>query len=660
MKKIARGIAGILLLGFGAAALSYGCGVIISQRAYLNRGFWQPFANFMTQAVRHWRSREPDLRPFAGYPGSTDASMPVVKARTDFRLLDRASDALYDSDEALEMLPFDTVRRTIERVRRQNGLSSDEKDELELMAAKVDLREGFVGDKERMLSAQSRLRAFLQRATTSPFRSEARGWLACACYHLGQYSEAAKIYLDEFKAPDSNVNSQSLANSLRLVINKAKPTLAAHIGEYFDTPEHALFIIQFVSDPMIIQGSDAQLMEQNGNIILKEMEKHRQLFAKKEDAEKLALAMMRVSLAMGDMGRLLQYAGEMPGASKTGQSPDYYWLVGCAHFLNHNYAAAEPPLRKMLKAPNASLLRQGKAAMALIGVYERLHRPLDELDVALRWQEIRRHHNQITNTIEKAGEKNTEAMHERYFPDEPFGNYVIEFDPLMPFPYTDLVFDIATLLDSELTVEQLQHYCDAHPDADPLVPYSLAVRYARQEKYDSAARFYAQAGAKGRHQRMLELQALYAATQPPSRMPEEVQQARLAYARFLSGHSCGVFFNDRLWHWFQTSSFLSDKAITEEDADFSEDLKTSGLPGPERDRIIRQQRRLQDEQEEYWQAYKIFNGIVKSVGPTSLGRQAAIEAIRCLDRISPRFGREEEIKAETSRLVKWLKSHKAA
>lgn len=657
MKKIARGMAVIVLIGLGAAALCYGCAVSISQRAYLNRGFWQPFKNYMMMTLRHVRSREPDLRPFAGYSAPASVSAPLAKARSDFRQLNKAfAEFEWDNDEALEMLPFDAVRQSIEKARNQSG-SQNEKDELELMAAKVDLREGFVGDKARLLSAQGSLRAFLQRAGASPYRSEARGWLACACYRLGQYSEATKIYLDEFRALDSNVDSQSLANSLKMVVNKAKPGLAAHIGEYFDTPEHALFIIQVVSDPMTIRGSDPQLMQQNGNAILREMEKHRPLFAGKKDAEKLALAMMQMSLVMGDMGRLLQYAKEMPGGSKAGQSPDYHWLVGCAHFLSHNYAAAEPPLQKILKAPDASLLRRGKAAMALIGVYERLHRPLDELDVALRWAQIRRRHDQIMNTIWSAPDKKSESLHERHLPDEPFGNYGIEIDPLMPF--TDLAFDLSILLDSELTVEQLQQYWDAHPHPDTLVPYSLAVRYARREKYDRAAQLYAQAGAKGRHKRMLDLQTLYAATQAPSLTTEEEQQARFAYARFLSNHSCGVFFNDRLWNNFQTRSFLDD-AVSGEYDDPADDLQHTGMSRRERDRISQQQRRLQDEQEEYWKAYKVFDSIVKDVGHTSLGRQAAIEAIHCLDHISSRFGREREIKSETSRLVKWLKSHRAA
>jgi hypothetical protein len=646
MSKIARGIAGIVLFGLGVAALCYGCSLgSISRRAYLDRCFWQPFANYLTLTVRNWRTREPDLRPFAGYSVSTSASAPLVKARSDFRLLSHAfEESEWENDEAREMLPFDAMRQTIEEARRQNGLTADDKDELELMAAKVDLREGLVGDKVRLLSAQSRLRAFLQRAPASLYRSEARGWLACACYHLDQYSEATRISLDELRALDSNFNSQSLATSLRLVINKAEPTLAAHIGEYFDTPEHALFIFQII-DSSTTDGLDPKLIRQNGNVILGEMEKHRQLFSKKEDAEKLALAMMRVSLVMGDMGRLLQYAREIPDTSKTRQSPDYYWMVGCAHFLNHNFAAAERPLLKMLKAPNASLLRQGKASMALMGVYERLHRPLDELDVALKWRQIRRRHKDA-----QAGD----------LMDEPSHNYVIESDPLMPF--ADYALDLSILLDSELTVEQLQQYWDAHPDSDRLIPYSLAVRYARQEKYDRAARLYAQAGANERHRRMLELQTLYAAAQAPSRSPEEVQQSRFAYARFLSRHSCGVFYNDRLWAVDQNHSFIDDFAasVWDDYYDRSDNQQNVGLIRTERERIIQQQRRFLDEQREYWCAYNIFNGIVEAVGPTSLGRQAAIEAIRCLDNIGDRFGRKEEVKAETSRLVKWLKSHRAA
>jgi hypothetical protein len=657
MKKICAVIAGIMLLGFGIAAISYGCPWSISQRAYLNRCFWQPFTHYVRQTAKHWRTREPNPRPFAGYSAAAIASTPFEEARSSYRRLEQAFQN-FEDDEKLETLHFDAVRKAIENARGQEGLTPGEQDELELLAAKIDLREGITGNKPRLFSAQKYLRAFIWRAKKSPYRSEARGWLACACYNLGQYSEAAKIYMDEFKAADSAIGSESLETSLRLVFRKAKPTLAAHIGEYFDTPEHALLVIQMVSNP-IIEGRDPQLIRQNGNAILKEMEKHRQLFAKKENAEKLALAMMRVCLTMGDMERLLQYAKEIPETSKTGKTPDYFWMVGCAHFLNNDFVAAEQPLRNILSASGAPSSRTGKAAMALIGVYERLHRPLDELDAALKWEDIRQRQEKMMDKIFDAKEDDREILAERYLPDG-LDDYN-ELNPLMPF--TNSAFDLPLLLDRELTVEQLQQYFDAHPDADRLVPYSLAVRYARQEKYDQAARLYAKAGATVRHQRMLKIQSLYAAVQAHSPTIEELQQKRFDYAHFLSQNSCRVFFNDRLWDGFQTSSFIENppaSMLLYDDEDPYVSPPDFGLTQQERDRIIGQQRQLQDEQEEYWRAYKIFDDIVKVVGPTSLGRKAAREAISCLSRISGRFGRKQEIKSETDRLVKWFKLHRRA
>lgn len=558
---------------------------------------------------------------------------------------------------AFEMLPFDDARKAIEKARLQTGLTTDELDELELLAAKVDLREGMVGDERRLISAQSRLRAFLQRAKTSPYRSEARGWLACACYHLGQYSEAARIYMNEFKAADSNFSSQSLICSLDIVLNKAKPDLAAHIGEYFDTPEHALFVIRTVTNPMY-ESYDPKLMRQNGARILAEIEKHRSLFANRKDAEELALEMMRVSLAMGDAGRLLQYAKTIPASSGTGQSPDFDWMVGCANFLSHRYEAAERPLRKIVNAPGATIYHRGKAAMALIGVYSKLHRPLDQLDAALQWRQIRNRYKQAEEEIYQAAikgnhEARVQKIRKRYGLDEAGGDVL---NPLLPFTYS--AFDLSLLLDMELTTEQLQRYWNAHPDSDAMVPYSLAVRLAREEKYDRAAELYAKAGAGIRQKRMLELQTLYAAAQAPSQTPGGQLQRRFDYARYLSTHSCRVFFNDRLWDSFQTSAFLAESEL--EGSTAVADQLQAGLTKEERDRIIRRQRRLQDEQEEYWRAYKIFDGIVKASGPGRLGRQAAVEAIRCLDHISERFGREEEIKAETGRLVQWLKSHRTS
>jgi hypothetical protein len=662
MKKIAWGFIFLVLLGIGIKSISFGCTGALSQRAYLDRYFWRPFTNYVMETIKNWRKREPELRPFAGYAKPVATMDAFTEARIAYRkLAENAETADWESNEFLEMLPFDGVRQTIEKARLQSGLSSSQREEVKLLAAKTDLREGIIGDNARMLSAQQQLLSFLKNNPSLEFTSEARGWLACTHYHLGHYSEAAKIYVDEIKAADSNFKLPSLENSLQLVLNKAKPTLADHIDEYFDTPEHALLVVQMISHPMIA-GRDPLLMRRNGLKILSAAEKHHHIFSRKEDSSELALAMMQVSLAMGEWEKILQYARKIPSPSKNRRSLDYYWMTGCANFLRHDFAAAEIPLQKIWKASNASLLRRGKAAMALMGVYLHLNRPLDALDAGLQWRQIRRRHDRIQNKVweleqNSAKESQAKNIRERYLPDESDG-YSNVFSELMPF--AEFTFDLPVLLDRELTVEELQQYQDAHPGLDPIVPYSLAVRYARLEKYDTAAKLYAQAGAKARHKRMLKLQALYSAVQMPSQTKEEVLQHRFAYADFLSDNSCRIFFNDRLWDGFQTQSFLDDTDEMTPSVYYDPyfDTQHSGLTQQERDHILQQQRRYQDEQEEYWRAYHIYNEIHKEAGVTVLGRQAARKAIHCLDRISSRFGREKEIRAEIDRFIVWLKTHR--
>jgi len=117
-------------------------------------------------------------------------------------------------------------------------------------------------------------------------------------------------------------------------------------------------------------------------------------------------------------------------------------------------------------------------------------------------------------------------------------------------------------------------------------------------------------------------------------------EAQYAYASFLEAHSTQVFFNDMLWYGFQTWAFLQT------DSD-------QGYTRAEREFFLRQERRLKDEQEERWRAYKILAGVVDQAGNTELGRRAAGKALTCLRLIhTGRFGREEEIRAAIARLEK--------
>ena len=82
------------------------------------------------------------------------------------------------------------------------------------------------------------------------------------------------------------------------------------------------------------------------------------------------------------------------------------------------------------------------------------------------------------------------------------------------------------------------------------------------------------------------------------------------------------------------------------------------LPEKDRTALAQRERQLRDDQEEYWRAYKILNGIVEQAGPTPLRRRAAASAVSCLRRINTdRFGRAREIHDADIRLSRWMVRH---
>jgi hypothetical protein len=220
--------------------------------------------------------------------------------------------------------------------------------------------------------------------------------------------------------------------------------------------------------------------------------------------------------------------------------------------------------------------------------------------------------------------------------------------------------DVAYLLDAQLSEQELQDYLDQYGDmndvltdyphirtAPQLVRYALAVRHARHEEYEEAAELYSELGVKNRATRMKEAARRFAEAHNPDLAAAQHLQALYDYADFLGRNSNGIFFNDSLWQGWQTSVFVSNEL---------EDRFPK--PPPEQRAHFRElDRKLQDEQEEYWRAYQILNGIVEEAGPTPLGRRAANRAIVYLRRISGRFGRPEVFAADR-RLTTWLETAK--
>ena len=179
------------------------------------------------------------------------------------------------------------------------------------------------------------------------------------------------------------------------------------------------------------------------------------------------------------------------------------------------------------------------------------------------------------------------------------------------------------------------------PASQDIIRYASGVRYARREKYEEAAQIFDQLRSP-RASKMKQAARLFADTKSPGVSPERQLEALYDYAEFLSDNEDEIFFNDTLWHRFQTAGFYMSANATD-DSDLS----------------ARLERRLRDDQEEYWKAYQILNQVVEQAGATPLGRKAAERAILCLRRIqTARFGRSEEIKDADLRLSAWLEKNR--
>ena len=87
--------------------------------------------------------------------------------------------------------------------RADRALTRREREEVDLIDAKIDLRAGETGEDEYLASAKRKLEAFLRTARTPEFLSEARGWLARVLYLSNDQTGAGKIYLDKLNRSGS-------------------------------------------------------------------------------------------------------------------------------------------------------------------------------------------------------------------------------------------------------------------------------------------------------------------------------------------------------------------------------------------------------------------------------------------------------------------------
>lgn len=612
------------------------CGLDSVFRSYLDRSFWQPFSRF-EGSLGHKIEQDRRLSdgPFAGMGKNT--VHPALQAIRD----------------AYRQLDYKKCRNAIQAALVAN-LNEEEKEELSLIDAKIDMREGESNKPELLTRAKEKFRVFLDNSKNTFLKSEARGWLGHIHYIRGEYSSAAKIYLDELWAKDSVFTRGSLVASLRTLFpyNGSSSRLFDHLDEYFDTPVHALFVVNIITNPVYSDGEERKLMAEAAKKTLSSLQKHEELFRSGIDADALALALMRASLYMGDTDAALAYSRLIPEKSATFCRPDYNWMVAVCHFLKREYESAEMPLLRIYDSMEANYREKNAAAQGLIGVYQKLHRPIDQLHAAFLYYQLEHGY--------------------------PYGEYDNESCPaeyigFTYWPYCGWSFDLPYLLDVQLTDQDLEGYLNRYSiegkaislklpnfsrrrSACEIVEYALAVRYARKEKYEKSAGIYKKLGAWPRAKRMQKLVTLYAQAHNVALRPGLRYAAQYDYAVFLSKHSTQIFFNDMLWYGYQRYAFMGESS----DEPVSMESPTGhGLTGEERDFLLKQERRVKDEQEERWRALKIFSRIVAQAGPSELGMRSAKEALLCLANINrDRFGREAEIKKAEDKLWKWLRKSK--
>jgi len=298
-----------------------------------------------------------------------------------------------------------------------------------------------------------------------------------------------------------------------------------------------------------------------------------------------------------------------PVGAPVRSEPDFNWMLGSAYFLSHDFRAAEAPLLRIMDSPEASYPQRAAAAYGLIGVYRKQNNPIEEIHLGLGF---------------KASTQGT-ADGARAFDVEWTGG-----------------FDLSLLLDAEAPIAALQGFLAKYgkQEGADQVKYALAVRLARLDRYSESASLFESIGATERAMRMREMARLYRLAYLPGLSPEQSQMARYNLAQFISVNNVSIYFNDTLWSGMQNYLLFGAKEL--------------GFTKAERTAQAALERRLRDEQEEYWRAYRILRTVVQDAGKTEMGRRAARLAIRCVRRISPRFGRRNEIVKADLELSRWL------
>lgn len=479
-------LCGVLMLVSVCTGGAYACGPEFAFRSYLNTRFWQPLSKYeqSLDAVAA-RTGQPALREEKARKKHTFAGMSEVAA----------ADAVQKVRSAYRSGAFTQAEVAMDGALHAVATES-KKEELLLIDAKIGIRKWEKGAKNEALlkEAQAKLLSFLKTSRIPSWQSEARGWLARSHYLLEEYSSAAKIYLDELRREDSVYSRQSLITSLRTLFpyNGSSVRLAEHLEEYFDTPEHALFVVNIVTNPVYSDDEERANMARVAQKAIDALQKHRELFRTGPLSDQLALVLMRAAIYRGDTVSALSYSRMIASTSETLNTPEYNWMVASARFLHREYKEAEAPLLKVLHSGKATPRDRNAAAQGLIGVYQKTGRRVDQLHAAFIYETLK-------------------------YPDVDEENqWSIGGDTYVGFTYWPMggeLFDLPYLLDVQLTDDELLQYLERYSKqarqmkmklphrertAYEMVRYALAVRYAREEKYRKAAEIYKNLRARPR------------------------------------------------------------------------------------------------------------------------------------------------------------------
>jgi hypothetical protein len=594
--------------------VTWACGFDDTLREYLDAHFWLPFA----KRPRHFEQANVQRisQPFAGMDASQGDS-PLVKLRTEYRQIAQPSPLTFDAKALLQALAS---------ARADKSLTAQQREEVDLIDAKIDMRLGQPAEPQLLLSAKTKIESFLRTAQTAEYLSEARGWLAHIYYVLGDQTAAGKIYLDELNRNGSNLSQETLLNSLQMNYGyDGGAQLRAHLEEYFDTPEHAAFAIQMLTNPhwdRYAGQNEARKPRTNDNAqayahAKQLLETHTGLLKTTNGTNALALLGMRTALSVGDPAGAIKIAAAVPIRAPIRSEPDFQWMLASAHFLSHDFAGAESPLLRLFRSTRSSEDQRAAAAYALCGVYQKRKNVEEQLRYAL-W------------------------LHAKVRKNDMYMASPSVIDDLSVY-WAVSGWDLNLLLEDEAPTEAIESFAKQNTNLTDirLVQYSLAVRLTRQNRYEEAAELYQSIHALRRAPRIRRLAALYREANRKDLSGQQKQEAEYSLAEFISKNENGIYYNDSLWGGLQRYALTASKE--------------NRVTRREREALIARERKLKDDQEEYWRAYLILRDIAREAGKSPMGRKAATLAVHCLNSLSERFERQAEIQKAGIELSAWLR-----